>query len=292
MRLTKNVRGRIQNLDWFVSDISVRLRIKGDKVTRSKDHGSVQSLLRALHLLEVIAGEADGLRLVEIAERSGYPTSTVHRLLTTLEERQFVFCDKTTKNWNIGSHCFAVGAGFGRRRNLGAIAQPVMQRLRARCNLTVNLAVAEANKMMLICQFPGKNIPPGLARPGAQSPITATALGQSVIASLPEAEINQILNSAGDRQPARKNLSESISETRQRHFAVDNEVNAVGLRCVAAPIFDEYGNPIAALSIAGGVPQIDVGSFGAIGSDVRMAAAEVTQNIGGCAPAFPQRRAS
>jgi IclR family acetate operon transcriptional repressor len=167
-----------------------------------------------------------------------------------------------------------------------------MQRLRERSNLTVNLAVAEAGKMMLICQFPGRNIPPGLARPGAQSPITATALGQSVIASLPEAEINQILNSAGDRLPARKNLSESISETRQRHFAVDNEVNAVGLRCVSAPIFDEYGNPIAALSIAGGVPQIEVGSFGAIGSDVRMAAAEVTQNIGGCAPAFPQRRTS
>lgn len=276
-------------MDWFVCRISVRLQSKGDQVNRSKDHGSVQSLLRALHLLEVIAGEADGLRLVEIAERSGYPTSTVHRLLTTLEERQFVCCDKATKNWNIGSQCLAVGAGFGRRRNLGAIAQPVMQRLRERCHLTVNLAVAEAGKMMLICQFPGRNIPPGLARPGAQSPITATALGQSVIACLPEAEINQILNSA-DRLPVRKNLSESISETRQRHFAVDNEVNAVGLRCVAAPIFDEYGNPIAALSIAGGVPQIEIGSLGAIGSDVRMAAAEVTQNIGGYAPAFSRRR--
>ena len=154
-------------------------------MSRSKDHGSVQSLLRALDLLKIIAGEADGLRLVEIAERSAYPTSTVHRLLTTLEERRFVFFDRTTKNWTIGSQCLAVGAGFGRRRNLGAIAQPVMQRLRERSSLTVNLAVAEAGKMMLICQFPGRDIPPGLARPGARSAITATALGQSVIASLP-----------------------------------------------------------------------------------------------------------
>jgi IclR family acetate operon transcriptional repressor len=255
-------------------------------MSRSKDHGSVQSLLRALDLLKVVAGEGDGLRLVEIAEKSGYPTSTVHRLLTTLEERQFVVFDKDTKNWNIGSQCLAVGAGFGRRRNLGAIAQPVMQRLRERCNLTVNLAVAEAGKMMLICQFASRNIPPGLAKPGAQSPITATALGQSVIASLPKAEITQILNSAGAQVPARRNLSDTISETRLRRFAVDNEVNAVGLRCVAAPIFDEYGNPIAALSLAGGVLQIEIGSLGAIGWDVRMAAAEVTQNIGGCAPAF------
>src|ERR1700737_2983270 len=140
-------------------------------MSRPKDHGSVQSLLRALDLLKVIAAEADGLRLVEIAERSGFPTSTVHRLLTTLEERQFVYSDKDTKTWNIGSQCLAVGAGFGRRRNLGAIAQPVMQRLRERCNLTVNLAVAETGKMMLIRQLPSRNIPPGLARPGAQSPI-------------------------------------------------------------------------------------------------------------------------
>jgi IclR family transcriptional regulator, acetate operon repressor len=255
-------------------------------MSSSKDRGSVQSLLRALDLLKVISSQTDGLRLVEIAEISGYPTSTVHRLVTTLEERQFVFFDKATKNWNIGSQCLAVGAGFGRRRNLGAIAQPVMQRLRENCNLTVNLAVAEVGKMMLICQFPSRTIPPGLARPGAQSPITATALGQSVIASLPEVEINQILNAADGRAPARNNLSTSISETRQRHFAVDNEVNAIGLRCVAAPIFDEYGNPIAALSIAGGVQQIEIGSLGTIGGAVRLAAAEVTQNIGGYLPVF------
>jgi IclR family acetate operon transcriptional repressor len=178
-----------------------------------------------------------------------------------------------------------VGAGFGRRRNLGAIAQPVMQRLREHSHLTVNLAVAEAGKMMLISQCRGRVTPPGLAKPGVQSPLTATAMGQSVIAALPEPEINQILN-ATECRPVPRNLSESISETRVRHFAVDNEVNAAGLRCVAAPIFDEYGNPIAALSIAGAVSEIEIGALGAIGKDVRMAAAEVTRNIGGYAPLY------
>ena len=252
-------------------------------MNRSKDHASVQSLLRALDLLKLLAENNGGLRLVEIAEKSAYPTSTVHRLLTTLEERQFVCFDKDTRNWNIGSQCLAVGAGFGRRRNLGAIAQPVMQRLRERSHLTVNLAVAEAGKMTLICQYRGRIVPPGLAKPGVQSPITATAMGQSVIAALPEAEIHHILRVA-DRTPASKNLSENISETRVRRFAVDNEVNAVGLRCVAAPIFDEYSNPIAAISIAGAASDIEIGALGTIGRDVRMAAAEVTQNIGGCSP--------
>src|SRR5262249_553215 len=141
-------------------------------MSRAKDHGSVQSILRALDLLKLVASEADGLRLAEISEKSGLPTSTVHRLLTTLEERLFVSCDKATKRWNVGSQCLAVGAAFGRRRNLGAMARPVMQRLRERCNLSVNLAIAEAGKLMLISQCPSRNAPTGLARPGTQLPIT------------------------------------------------------------------------------------------------------------------------
>lgn len=251
---------------------------------KCKEHGSVQSLLRALDVLEVISAEPAGLRLVVISERSGYPTSTVHRLLTTLEERQFVTCDKETKAWVIGSQCLAVGAGFARRRNLGAIAQPIMQRLRDRCNLTVNLAVAEPGKMVLVRQLLSRDAPTGLARPGARSPIVATALGQSVIASLPEMEIGQILKVARTQPSPREGLSEDISETRVRRFAIDNERNVQGLRCVASAIFDEYGTPIAALSMAGGLAQIEMGSLAAIGSQVQMAAAEVTQNIGGCAP--------
>lgn len=255
---------------------------------KCKDHGSVQSLLRSLDVLEVIAAEPAGLRLVVIAERSGYPTSTVHRLLTTLEERQFVTCDRETKEWSIGSQCLAVGASFARRRNLGAIAQPVMQRLRDRCNLTVNLAVAEPGKMMLVSQLLSRNAPAGLARPGARSPITATALGQSVIASLPEIEIGQILTVARTQALTRDDLPETISETRARRFAIDDERNVQGLRCVASAIFDEYGTPIAALSMAGGVQQIEIGSLAAIGTQVQMAAAEVTQNIGGHFPAHDE----
>jgi IclR family acetate operon transcriptional repressor len=101
---------------------------------------------------------------------------------------------------------------------------------------------------------------------------------------MPKGEITHILRAAHQNSPTNNSLPDIISETRQRRFAIDNEVNAVGLRCVAAPIFDEFSTPIAALSIAGGVRQIDIEALSAIGSAVRMAAAEVTQHIGGCTP--------
>src|SRR5262249_22625209 len=74
---------------------------KESKPTRANRDcdGTVQSLTRALQLLELLAGDDEGYRLVDIAARSGLSSSTAHRLLTTLEQRQFVQFDRETSLW-------------------------------------------------------------------------------------------------------------------------------------------------------------------------------------------------
>lgn len=268
---------------------SKRLNPSEIKPDERTDRDAVQAVARAVDLLELLADNDAGLRLVDIAEKSGMATSTVHRLLTTLEARRFVYLDKQSRAWNIGGHCFSVAAAFGRKRRLAAMAAPVMRRLLDRSRQTVNLALADADRMTLLYQTAGRDLPEGIARPGAQSAITRTALGQSVIAALPDTQIDLLLRSLpsvhadarGDRD-----LAGIIKATRQRRFAVDDEVNAVGLRCVAAPIFDEFARPIAALSIAGATRRIDFADLAGIGREVLAAAAEVTQAIGGCAPGW------
>ena len=91
---------------------------------RREDRTSVQSLLRALYLLEILAEDDEGYRLVDLAERTGLPTSTVHRLLTTLEQKRFVFFDQEHALWFIGAQCFSVGAAFARRRYRGMLRSP------------------------------------------------------------------------------------------------------------------------------------------------------------------------
>lgn len=262
---------------------SKRLNPREFKPDERTDRDAVQAVARAVDLLELLADNDAGLRLVDIAEKSGMATSTVHRLLTTLEARRFVYLDKQSRAWNIGGHCFSVGAAFGRKRRLAAMAAPIMRRLLDRSRQTINLALADADRMTLLYQVAGRDPPKGIARPGAQSAITRTALGQSVIAALPESQIDLLLrpspSTCGD-----SGLAGIIKATRQRRFAVDDEVNSVGLRCVAAPIFDEFARPIAALSIAGATPRIDFADLAGIGREVLAAAAEVTQAIGGCAP--------
>src|ERR1700752_1782886 len=79
--------------------------------------GGVQSVDRALQIIQTLAGDDAGYRLSDLAVRTGLSTSPAHRLPTTLEKRRFVQFDRTESKWLIGAHSFSVGATLARRRN-------------------------------------------------------------------------------------------------------------------------------------------------------------------------------
>jgi len=96
----------------------------GDNAVDSRDAG-VQSVDRALSIMETLAEDDEGYRLSDLAVRTGLSTSTVHRLLATLESRRFVQFDRTGSKWHVGARSFTVGATFARRRNFSAQAVPI-----------------------------------------------------------------------------------------------------------------------------------------------------------------------
>ena len=255
-----------------------------------KSHAtSIQSLFRALDLLELLAAESNGLRLIDIAMLAKLPVSSTHRFLTTLETRRYVFQDKATKCWHVGSQSLVVGASFGRRRNLGSLALPIMRRLCERSSHTINLAMLDHDSVVLLCQAQGREPPDGIARPGARWSLMSTALGQSAVAAMPENEIAAILslpsNMLDPRRAGEIGTAPSIAEIRARRFAIDDGINAAGLRCIAAPIFDEFSTPIAAISMAGDSRRMRKTQLTEAGSHVLQAANEITLTIGGRVPA-------
>src|ERR1700709_66230 len=102
---------------------AIELKSSADHDPESRD-GGVQSVDRALLIIETLAEDDEGYRLTDLAVRTGLSVSTVHRLLTTLEKRRFVHFDRTESNWHVGAQSFAVGATFARRRNFVAQAMP------------------------------------------------------------------------------------------------------------------------------------------------------------------------
>ena len=102
--------------------------------------GGVQSVDRALSIIETLAEDDEGYRLSDLAVRTGLSTSTVHRLLATLESRRFVQFDRSELKWHVGARSFTVGATFARRRNFTAQAVPYLRKLRDLTRETANLA--------------------------------------------------------------------------------------------------------------------------------------------------------
>jgi IclR family acetate operon transcriptional repressor len=249
--------------------------------------GTVQSLARALALLEVLAEDDDGYRLVDLAERTGLSTSTVHRLLTTLEQKRFVQFDVSRSLWNIGVQCFAVGAAFGRRRDIAQLALPIMQRLRDASGESVNLGLADNGHVMFLTQVECREPMRAMGHPGGRSPMACTAMGRAILAAMDEHAIAEIVQHHGlprltPNSIARPtHLHEVLAEVRRVGYAVDDQANSLGLRCIAAVIRNEFAAPIAAVSVAGPTLRVTLPRIAEFGALVMAAAGEITRAIGG-----------
>jgi len=255
--------------------------------------GVVQSLDRALKLLELLAEDDEGYRLVDLAERAGLSASTTHRLLTTLEQKRFAQFDREANLWHVGVQCFAVGAAFGRRRNIATLALPVMRRLRDATGESVNLGVADQGDVVFLAQVESRELMRAMGKPGGRMPLACTAMGQAILAAMPDPDVSEYIQRHGlPRRTASSiarptRLHEALAEARRAGYAVDHEENAVGLRCVAAVVHNEYGRPYAAVSIAGPTVRVTLSRLPEVGAQVVAAAREITAAIGGRTTASP-----
>ena len=258
--------------------------------SRARD-GKNQSLTRALTLLERLSEADTGMHLTDLSYQLGMPAATVHRLLSTFEELDFVEQDPDEGSWFIGLKAFTVGNAFLKRRDFVASARPHMQALVDECGETVNLGVIDDGEVVFISQVESQEVMRMIVRLGSRSPIHASGVGKAMLANMPEQRVTRILQQRGlarytDRtidNPAM--LRDELEQVRQHGYALDDEEHAVGLRCVAAPIFDENGQALAAISLSGPKARIVDGRLGEMGNAVRQTAAEITRELGGRTPA-------
>jgi IclR family acetate operon transcriptional repressor len=250
--------------------------------------GQVQSLTRALSLLEAVARSHDGLTLTELAQTVGLPPSTAHRLLTTLQQAYFVRFDGSSSLWQIGVQAFVVGNAFARTRDVLMMARPQMRRLMEECHETVNLYVMdEGGEAVCMGQVECRQLMRAIARPGGRVKMHYSGVGKAMLAFLPEREVARVLERHGlPRATERtlvtpKALRADLEQVRARGYAIDDEEHAVGLRCVAAPILDEHGAPLAGLSISGPTARVPDHRVALLGAMVMEAARAVTAEVGG-----------
>lgn len=250
------------------------------------DAGSVQSLDRALKILSIVAA-GNGLSLSEIAARSGLAASTAYRMLTTLAQHGMVEFDGTDQLWLIGVETYRMGSAFLRRRNLVERSRAVMQDLMERTGETANLGVAEDDCVVFVSQVETHQAIRAFFRPGTRSPFHASGIGKAILAHLPSERVNGLVRKAGLEAYTPQTLTDPLSLARDlkqihaRGWSVDDEERHPGMRCVAAAIFNEFGEPVGGISVSGPTVRMTPQRVADVGPVVAEAAAEVTRMIGG-----------
>ncbi len=257
---------------------------------REKRSGTVQSVERALSILSVLGNDEDGYRLTDLAQRTGLSVSTVHRLLTTLEQHHFVQFDRSDGMWHVGRAAFRVGSAFVRQRNFVAPALPILRRLRDQTRETANLGVVDEGEVVVLTQVESREIMRAITRVGGRAPMVSSGMGKAILATYPDSDVDTIIRRHGIRKltekaitsPAR--LKADLEETRRRGYAIDDEEYVVGLRCVAAVVYNHQAEALCAISISGLSARVTDERVERLGVLVAEAARELTGVVGGTMP--------
>ena len=255
--------------------------------------GQVQSVTRAVAILRAIAESGDGMTLTDVAQIVGLPPSTAHRLLTTLQQERFVRFDSTAYLWQVGVEAFIIGNAFVRTRDVVAMARPYLRRLMEEGGETANLYLEQDGEAICMAQIECRQMMRAIARPGGRVKMHCSGAGKAILGWTPDDDLTRIVRQHGLKRftehtldtPSR--LRRDLSLVRERGYAVDDEEHAVGLRCVAAPVFDEYGRPVAALSLSGPGARIDNSRLTQFGELTAQVAADFSAELGGHSAARP-----
>ncbi|MCR9085568.1 MAG: IclR family transcriptional regulator [Rhodobacteraceae bacterium] len=255
----------------------------------TEPQGTIQALERGLVVLRTVAS-ADALTLSEVSERLDIPVATAHRILATLEKMRFVRLDQASQRWSVGVEAFRTGTSFLRQTNLLEIGRTAMRRLMEDTGETANMAVRDGGEVVFIGQVETHAPIRAFFRPGTRGALHASGIGKALLSAMPQGEADALLSRAGLRDftpHTRTNLADlrrDLAESRARGWAVDDEERYLGMRCVAAPIFDSSEQAVAGISVSGPTVRLDRAALQAIGPRVREAAREVEEGLGGRGP--------
>ncbi|WP_344004326.1 IclR family transcriptional regulator [Nocardioides lentus] len=227
---------------------------------RPQGRGGVQSLHRSLDLIEMLASRGGALPIADLAEATGIALPTTHRLLATLRARGYVR-QLPDRRYALGFRLVPLGATAG--SVVGAGAERALARLVDELGETANLAVLDGDRVAYVAQVPGRHAMRMFTEVGRRVDPHCTAVGKAMLARMPRERARAILTRTGlaPRTPRTVTdvdvLCDLLDEVRAQGYAMDEEEQEIGVRCVAVavPTTDE-STPRVGLSVSGPAPRM------------------------------------
>lgn len=255
-------------------------------MTNNESVRIVQSVGRALQMLEHIAGNDNEMSLSAISRGCGLCKSTTYSLISTLEHLGYVHQDQNTGKYSLGLKLFELGQVVHSSMDLRSIAMPHLLELSRRYEETVHLAILSRGEVVYIDKVDSSRSIRIASQVGGRNPAYCTGVGKVLLSGLTEDEITKVVGATDFRRLTEKTivdaqaLRECIEKARLDGYSTDIEEIEVGLSCIAAPIKKHDGVIIAAISISGPTSRIVNGNYERLTADVIETAHLISVNLG------------
>jgi IclR family transcriptional regulator, KDG regulon repressor len=265
---------------------SPQFSIVNTKSTK-QNREQVTSVERALSILELLASRNHGLSTSEISRAARVPKSSTSYLLRTLVGRGYVRRDGETGQHTLGIRILSLGGQAVQGMALRELAMPLLRQIVEVTRLGSHLAILDHGDAVYIERIES----PGFIKmdiwSGRRVAPQATAVGKALICQLSREEVQEIaalhpISPVSARTIVTlPHLLEDLEVIRRRGYAIDDEEHAVGVRCVAAPVFAANGEVAAAIGVSGTVSQVSDDYMPSLGKIVQTTALKLSAQLGG-----------
>ena len=260
------------------------------KTAQSRPNNLVQTIERVSLILDMVGQTSQGMSIRDLSAGLILPKGTIHRLLSSLSYFGYIRQDPETKIYFLGLKLMALNAQLSNQLDFRKVAEPILRDLADLTKLAANLVIIDRNEIVFIDKVETQRPVGGLkmaSRVGSRNPVHTCAVGKVLLCHMPEEEVDRILAETGlpRRTPntitSASRFKAHLKIVQGQGYAVDDEENEQGIRCLAAPVFDGRGTAVAAVSVAGPAflltPEL---LQGMIRKEVTRAAAEISRRLG------------
>jgi len=244
------------------------------------------AITRAFDILEAIAERERGMTTSEVSRRLGIPKSSASYILHTLEQRGYLKRQATTRRYQLSLKILNITRHLLADLDIRELARPTLRELVEQSGLTAHLAVLDQGEAVYIEKIEA----PGFVRMntwiGRRLPVHSTSVGKALVAYLDEATVKALIKERGLRKQTPKTIAScaefmhELARVREHGFAIDDEENSLGVRCVAAPVFDAAGCVVASIGVTGTTTQNDLRRLPRTATLVKEAARKLSQQLG------------
>lgn len=220
----------------------------------------VQTIERVSLILDILGQSPQGISIRDLSARIKLPKGTTHRLLSSLSYFGYVRQNQKSRNYFLGLKLVELGQLLLNQLDLRKEAESFLRDLAERTKETVHMVFLDRDEIVYIDKVELDHNPSGLrmaSRIGLRNPAHSCAVGKVLFSHLPEEELDRIIKEKGLIKRTENTitdpvqLKEHLKSVRSKGYAIDDEENERGIRCIAAPIFNEAGKAVAAVSISG-----------------------------------------